>query len=61
MLKRGYLIVLLALLFVLAACEAEPAEVTRIVEVAGEVVEVIVTRVVEVEVEVPAEVEVPGR
>jgi branched-chain amino acid transport system substrate-binding protein len=77
MLKRGYILIMLALVIVLAACEAEPAEVTRIVEVIGEAAEVVVTRIVEqtvteevqvevtrlveVEVEVPAEVEVPGR
>jgi ABC-type branched-subunit amino acid transport system substrate-binding protein len=77
MLKRGYILILLALVIVLSACEADPVEVTRIVEVVGEAAEVIVTRiveqtvteevevevtrVVEVEVEVPAEVEVAGR
>ena len=77
MLRRGYILIMLALFIVLAACEAEPAEVTRIVEVVGEAAEVIVTRIVEqtvteevevpvevtriVEVEVPAEPEVPGR
>ena len=77
MLKRGYILIMLALVIVLAACDAEPAEVTRIVEVIGEAAEVVVTRiveqtvteevevevtrVVEVEVEVPAEVEVAGR
>jgi iron(III) transport system substrate-binding protein len=59
-------LVLAFLLFLgvfLAACGAETIEVTRVVEVAGEAVEVVVTRVVELEgemVEVTRVVEVEG-